>query len=103
MLSGGESQRARLAVSLGLANLIQRWAGVRWSLEVFDEPTAFLSEQGIEDLLEALASRARDQQRSIWVCDHRALASGSFDGVLQIEKDAGGSRVVGPERIKEAA
>ena len=56
MLSGGESQRARLAVSLGLANLIQRWSGVRWTTEIFDEPTAFLSHEGIEDLLEALGT-----------------------------------------------
>jgi DNA repair exonuclease SbcCD ATPase subunit len=57
-MSLGESQRARLAISLGLANLIQRWAGVRFDVEVFDEPTAWLSEQGVEDLLDALHARA---------------------------------------------
>src|SRR5262249_25119885 len=48
VLSGGEGQRARIAISLGLANLIQRWAGVRYNFEVFDEPTAWLSTQGVE-------------------------------------------------------
>jgi DNA repair exonuclease SbcCD ATPase subunit len=92
MMSGGESQRARLAVSLGLANLIQRWAGARFDLEVFDEPTAWLSVQGVEDLLESLHIRAETNNRSIWVCDHRVLDY-AFSEVLQIDKDDTGSRV----------
>lgn len=95
MMSGGESQRARLAVSLGLANLIQRWAGVRFDFEVFDEPTAWLSEQGVEDLLESLRARAEAGNRSIWICDHRALAHSGFVEQLCIVKDEGGSRLVG--------
>ena len=93
-MSGGEAQRARLAVSLGLANLIQRWAGVRFDLEVFDEPTAWLSSEGVDDLLESLRSRA-DTGRSIWVCDHRALAHAGFSEVLLINKTAEGSRING--------
>jgi DNA repair exonuclease SbcCD ATPase subunit len=93
VLSGGEGQRARLAGSLGLANLVQRWAGVRWNCEIWDEPTAFLSDQGIDDLLDCLAERARITGRAIYVCDHRALQSGVFDQVLTVVKDAGGSRL----------
>jgi exonuclease SbcC len=92
-MSGGEGQRARLAVSLGLASLIQRWAGVRFDLEVFDEPTAFLSEQGIEDLLESLRTRAEINNRSIWLCDHRALIHSGFSEVMSIVKTAEGSRI----------
>jgi DNA repair exonuclease SbcCD ATPase subunit len=94
VMSGGESQRARLAVSLGLANLIQRWAGVRFDFEVFDEPTAWLSEQGVEDLLESLRARAEAGNRSIWVCDHRALAHSGFVEQLCIVKDESGSRLM---------
>jgi DNA repair exonuclease SbcCD ATPase subunit len=93
MMSGGESQRARLAVSLGLANLIQRWAGVRFDFEVFDEPTAWLSEQGVEDLLESLRARAEAGNRSIWICDHRALAHSGFVEQLCVIKDEAGSRL----------
>ena len=93
MMSPGESQRARLAVSLGLASLIQRHAGIRWSIEVLDEPTAWLSEQGVEDLLETLSSRASSQHKSIWLCDHRALSAGSFLEVMQVVKDEHGSRI----------
>ena len=92
-LSWGEGQRVRLAVSLGLASLIQRWAGVRWTMEVLDEPTAWLSEQGVEDLLELLATRAEEQRRTIWLCDHRALSAGAFSGIMQVVKDERGSRI----------
>jgi DNA repair exonuclease SbcCD ATPase subunit len=100
-MSGGESQRARLAVSLGLANLIQRWAGVRFDFEVFDEPTAWLSEQGVEDLLESLRARAEESQRSIWICDHRALAHSGFVEQLCVVKDASGSRLMGAGDVSD--
>ena len=93
VLSGGEGQRARLAGSLGLASLVQRWAGVQWRLEVWDEPTAWLSEEGVANLLDALAERAQVSGKAIYVVDHRALMHGSFDKVMTIVKDATGSFV----------
>jgi DNA repair exonuclease SbcCD ATPase subunit len=91
VLSGGEGQRARLAGSLGLANLVQRWAGVRYGFEVFDEPTAWLSPEGVENLLECLSYRADSQNKSIWICDHRALLHSSFAETYMVTKDAQGS------------
>jgi DNA repair exonuclease SbcCD ATPase subunit len=91
--SGGEGQRVRLCVALGLAGLIQRWAGVRWNFEVFDEPTAWLAEEGIEDLLELLKTRADVSGRPIFLCDHRALTFAGFSRVMTVVKDAEGSRV----------
>jgi DNA repair exonuclease SbcCD ATPase subunit len=92
VLSGGEGQRARLAGSLGLANLVQRWAGVHYNFEVWDEPTQFLSRQGVEDLLGYLSHRADSQNKSIWVCDHRALDHSGFSEVHCVVKDQSGSR-----------
>jgi DNA repair exonuclease SbcCD ATPase subunit len=91
VLSGGEGQRARLAGSLGLANLVQRWAGVRYGWEVWDEPTAWLSPEGVENLLECLSYRADSQNKSIWICDHRALLHSSFAETYMVIKDAQGS------------
>jgi DNA repair exonuclease SbcCD ATPase subunit len=91
VLSGGEGQRARLAGSLGLANLVQRWAGVHYNFEVWDEPTAWLSPEGVENLLECLSYRADSQNKSIWVCDHRALLHSSFAETYMVTKDAQGS------------
>jgi DNA repair exonuclease SbcCD ATPase subunit len=93
-LSGGEGQRARLAVSLGLATLIQRWAGVRFNFEVYDEPTAYLSSEGIVDLLNNLTERADANNRSIYICDHRSLEHGGFSEIIRLVKDENGSRII---------
>jgi DNA repair exonuclease SbcCD ATPase subunit len=91
--SGGEGQRLRMAISLGLSSMLQRVAGVRYSFELWDEPSAWLSEQGIEDLLATLRQRASDEQRSLWLVDHRAIHQTAFDEVWVVRKDAEGSRV----------
>lgn len=92
--SGGEGQRVRLCVALGLSGLIQRWAGVRWNLEVYDEPTAWLSEAGIEDLLDFLRDRADVSGKPVFLCDHRALAHAGFSKIMTVVKDENGSRMV---------
>jgi len=89
--SGGEAQRIKLAVAIGMSNMIQRAAGVQFGFEVWDEPTAWLSDLGIEDLLTMLKHRADITQKSIWVCDHRALAHGAFDEVWIVSKTEQGS------------
>ena len=40
--SGGENQRIRLAVEMGLSSLIQRLSGVQYGFEVWDEPSSYL-------------------------------------------------------------
>lgn len=92
--SGGESQRLRLAIAMGLASLIQRSAGVSWSLEVFDEPTQFLSSEGIEDLLQALQYRAESHQKQVWITDHRALQFSGFQEIWGVIKDHYGSKIL---------
>ena len=52
--SGGEAQRLRLAGSMGLASLILDSKGIKSNIEIFDEPSAYLSQSGIEDLVELL-------------------------------------------------
>ena len=92
--SPGEGQRVRLASALGLASLIQRHSGVVYDLEVFDEPSAWLSAEGIDDLFECLRERAYSRGKSIWIVDPRAgLSHGGFDEVWNIVKDEDGSRV----------
>lgn len=92
--SGGEGQRIRLCTALGLGGLIQRWSGVRWDVEVFDEPSAWLSESGIEDLLELLKARADEYGRRVYVCDHRGLQHAGIDRVVTVAKGANGSYIV---------
>lgn len=92
--SGGESQRVRLAVSLGLSSMIQKRAGRSFDFEVWDEPSAWLSAEGIEDLLEALRARSMSLQRSVWLLDHRALMQAGFDEVWTARKTAEGTTLV---------
>jgi len=76
--SGGEGQRIKLAVSLGMASMIQRNAGVDFKFEVYDEPAAWLSSEGIEDLLECLRYRAQITKKAVWIIDPRGFNFGGF-------------------------
>lgn len=89
--SGGEAQRLRVAAQMGLANLIRSSTGASIALEVWDEPSNGLEAQGIDDLLVALSRRAQEEQRQIWVTDHRVLGSSAFDGTVTVNKDSEGT------------
>jgi DNA repair exonuclease SbcCD ATPase subunit len=91
--SPGELQRVRLAITLGLAHFIQEMAGVTYRFEVWDEPTSWLSEEGIEDLLETLAYRANSAQRSVWIIDHRSFDKTAFDEIWTATKTLEGTTV----------
>lgn len=93
--SGGEGQRLRVATQQGLADMIRSRTGCALELEIWDEPTEHLSGQGVKDLLDALAERARKKQRQIWVVDHRSLGFGNFDGTYTVVKDSTGSHFEG--------
>lgn len=91
--SGGEGQRLRIAGNLGLSDLIRRRCGATIPLEVWDEPTQGLSPEGITDLLDALAERARLEGRQIWIVDHKAHDYGGFQGTATVIKRPKGSVV----------
>lgn len=89
--SGGESQRLRLAATMGLSNLVLGNLGVRPNVEVWDEPTDGLSQAGVDDLLETLHRRSHQLQRQIWVVDHKSLQFGGFEKITTVVKDGSGS------------
>lgn len=90
--SGGERQRLVVAAQMGFANLSRARTGADFSMEVWDEPTKGMSPQGVQDLLEALHTRALREQRVIWVVDHRTLGYSKFAGQVGVIKTAEGSR-----------
>lgn len=94
--SGGEAQRLRIGAQAGLSNLIRDRTGADIPLEVWDEPTQGLSEEGVLDLLDCLAARAKREQRQLWVVDHRSLGYGGFDGTVTVVKTEAGSHIVQP-------
>jgi DNA repair exonuclease SbcCD ATPase subunit len=88
--SGGETQRLRLAGAAGLSDMIRARYGDRvLTLEVWDEPSAHISQQGIDDMMSWLRDRRED--RTVWVIEHRLQDFGGFDGKYQITKKATGS------------
>ena len=91
--SGGEGQRIRLAVAMGLAALIQRMAGVHYDFEVWDEPSAWLSPEGINDLLGCLDVRAKLTGKTVWILDHRALWHAGFAQTWEVSKTDNGSTI----------
>lgn len=90
--SFGEAQRVKLAVTLGLAALIQAMAGVYWNVEVWDEASMHLSDEGVDDLLNCLTRRATDTAKAIWLVDHRT-PNFPFAEVWQVTKQATGSSI----------
>ena len=97
---GGEKQRLRLGIAMGLASLIQRASGCFWTLEVYDEPSRSLSPQGVEDLLESLRSRAETIKKQIWLTDHSTIQFSGFDAIWTAIKDENGSRI--EKQLQEA-
>lgn len=92
--SGGESQRLRLAMAMGLANLISAQTGIMSNIEIWDEPCQHLSDEGISGLLDALENRASQTGRQIWIVEHHALDFGRFEDVVSIKKTSEGSSLV---------
>lgn len=93
--SGGEAQRLRLAISIGMADLISGQLGWDCNLELWDEPSTWMSAAGITDMLDTLAARAEARGRSVWLADHRSLDYGGFAGGLSVVKKTSGSVLEG--------
>lgn len=91
--SGGENQRLRLAVSMGLMNLVLGKKGIQTNIEVYDEPTQHLSQEGVVDLLTTFRDRAVAMHKRIFVVDHSMLDFGGFSGYVNIIKTQQGSSI----------
>lgn len=89
--SGGERQRLRIAVAVGLSDLVRSTMQNPPAFEVWDEPTAYIVDEGVTDLVEFFSRRAVDMP--IYLVEHRVLDSGAFSRTIQVVKDNEGSRV----------
>lgn len=92
--SGGESQRLRLIGALALSQVLLNHAGVEPSIEILDEPSQFLSDEGVSDLGDFLADRAKQLKRQIWYIDHHVVESTKFASVVTVCKDREGGSYV---------
>ena len=88
--SGGEHQRIKLAVVFALIDFLNSRISI--NIEVYDEPTQWLNDQGIDKLLDILEGRA--QHKGVYIIDHRDFKSkGCFDNVYDIIKTNNGSKI----------
>ena len=91
---GGVRQRLRLSVTFALIDLIRNRQKNECDIEVYDEPTSWMSEKGIEDLLLVLKDRANNKGKRIFIIDHRNFEDmGIFDDNILIRKVDGGSQI----------
>lgn len=92
--SGGEAQRLRLAISFGLSDFIKSRRGIDWNWLILDEPSQFLSEKGIIQMIEILKEKSIDDKMKIFLIDHRKLPIfGEFDSFINVVKDINGSSI----------
>ena len=91
--SPGELQRVRLAVAIGLSTFIQHMQAVSYDFEVWDEPTNWLSPEGVDDLMRYLQRRAAALDKAIWVLDYRTIVSAQFVETWTAIKDRTGSHL----------
>lgn len=99
--SGGEKQRIRLAVQLGLASVIGTQTGINPRMFVLDEPTAGLSREGIEELLQALYEYAHEEKKKVWLIDHHSFQFSGFSATFVATKRNGASTIQQQEEAAE--
>jgi len=90
--SGGESQRLRLAVSVGFSDQVKHHLGLKFDFEIWDEPTVRLDEDGVSELYEFLHQRGREGVE-VWVVEHRGLGSIDCTDSVVVSKTSSGSRI----------
>ena len=91
--SGGETQRLRLAVMLGLFSLISMQHRKVFNILVLDEPTHHVDKEGITDLLNVFKEFSEQNNKQIWLIDHNTLDYGGFNNVYCVEKGINGSEI----------
>lgn len=91
--SGGVGQRLRIVGALALSEVLLNHAGVQTNLEILDEPTTSLSMEGVRDLCDFLASRAKQLEHQTWYVDHMAIESSQFASTLTVVRTDKGARL----------
>jgi DNA repair exonuclease SbcCD ATPase subunit len=89
--SGGEARRLKLGGVIGFSSLIQNYTGVNFNISVWDEPSSYLSKEGIDDLIEFLSEQAEEQQKVIYFVDQRNLEASNFKEVIKMIKTEEGT------------
>jgi DNA repair exonuclease SbcCD ATPase subunit len=95
--SGGEGQRLKIAGTMGLQDLITSRFGFDSNIEIWDEATAWMSNEGINDLMDILKERADELDKKLFTIDNRDLYTyGRFSDTIKLSYDYdNGTSIVG--------
>jgi DNA repair exonuclease SbcCD ATPase subunit len=91
--SGGEGQRLKLAVTMGLSSMLCARAGLETNVAFFDESSRHLSEEGIASMVSALDAWAKKEGRQVWIADHNIIEGELFAGTITLVKDEKGTHI----------
>ena len=91
LYSGGERMRVALAIRLGLAKLLSRRAGKKFSLLIVDE-ISDLDFHGMSKFVDLINLVSKNFEQ-IFVVSHISELKDRFDQVIEVRKTATGSRV----------
>lgn len=92
-LSGGESFLASLSLALGLADVVQSYAGgVRLDTMFIDEGFGSLDMETLDTALEALVGLQQDSARLVGIISHVTELEARIPARLEVERGAKGSR-----------
>lgn len=97
-LSFGELQRVRLATDLAIGDVCLASSRATLNIEMWDEPTTWLSDIGIDEFLRMLERRAKSLGRTILVADHRVSSYPWLDTIV-VSKSKKGSRLVHRDEV----
>jgi DNA repair exonuclease SbcCD ATPase subunit len=89
--SGGERSRLRLAGTFGLSEFLINRKGHDFNVRFFDEPTRWLSSEGIEDLISFMKEKAISDKKVYFIIDHKGFNNFGFTDIFTIinSKDRG--------------
>lgn len=91
--SGGEAQRLKIIGSLALSDVLLGRVGIETNLEILDEPAVYWSSEGVQELCDFLAMRAREREKTIFFIEHSAVESPHFAEVVTVVKDKEGAYI----------
>lgn len=86
MYSGGEEQKAKLAISNGLAQMVENQCNRTINFRAFDEPNDALADVG-KSINFNFFSQIAEQGKAVICTDHDALFKDKFDNVVTIVRE----------------
>lgn len=93
-ISGGESNKANIAIMLGLGDLAELRASIPLGFRFFDEPFESLDREGCRQLYQLLSEEILPKVGTIFLTTHNENLKELFPSRIQVIKEDGISRVL---------